>query len=147
MKIIQRSSAVKVALILIVIATMFGSINCGQAGSTQSAVNWKTDFAAAQEQAKKENKLMLITFHADWCSWCHEMDEQTFSKVEVGKASEPFVCVKVDVDEHRDIAKQFGVNPLPYTVIARPNGDIVDSKEGYLEPEELLPVLTAAAQK
>lgn len=28
----------------------------------------------AREQATKENKKLMVIFHASWCGWCHKMD-------------------------------------------------------------------------
>jgi thiol-disulfide isomerase/thioredoxin len=33
----------------------------------------KAPFAAAVAKAKKENKIMVITFGADWCPWCRSL--------------------------------------------------------------------------
>ncbi len=33
----------------------------------------KAPFAAAVEKAKRENKIIMITFGADWCPWCRSL--------------------------------------------------------------------------
>lgn len=35
---------------------------------------------AAYTQAKKENKNVLLIFHASWCGWCHKMDSSLLDK-------------------------------------------------------------------
>ena len=36
-----------------------------------NAGEWLTDLPKAQEQARKENKLVLMDFTgSDWCGWC-----------------------------------------------------------------------------
>ncbi|MCX8155667.1 MAG: thioredoxin family protein, partial [Verrucomicrobiae bacterium] len=46
-------------------------------------LNWVTDFNAALNQAKKENKLLFINFTgSDWCGWCKKLDAEVFSTPE-----------------------------------------------------------------
>ena len=40
--------------------------------------------------------------------------------------------VKIDVDEHKDVAKKFGVSSLP-TLIVFKNGEIVDRHTGLTD--------------
>ena len=41
-------------------------------------VEWYT-FDKGVDQAKKENKLLVVDFYTDWCHWCKVMDKETFA--------------------------------------------------------------------
>jgi thioredoxin-related protein len=43
-------------------------------GKAQSVPTADAVLKKAYAQAAKENKKLLIIFHASWCGWCHKMD-------------------------------------------------------------------------
>lgn len=49
---------------------LLGSLTVANAQESASAVLEK-----AYKQAKKENKKVLVMFHASWCSWCKKMEK------------------------------------------------------------------------
>jgi thioredoxin-related protein len=52
----------------------------------------------ACEQARRENKRILVMFGGDWCGWCHKLHELFASNAEVGKIlSYEYVLVMVDI--------------------------------------------------
>ncbi len=45
-----------------------------------SALSWGTDLPAALNQARSENKLVLLDFTgSDWCGWCMKFDQDVLS--------------------------------------------------------------------
>src|SRR4051812_7730591 len=48
------------------------------------AFEWSRFEPAAFARAKRENKLILLDGAAEWCHWCHVMDETTYLDPEVG---------------------------------------------------------------
>ena len=74
--------------------------------STSFAVEWFTDFAAAQEKAAQENKAIFLFFTgSDWCPYCMMADKQWFSTDEFSRVAEKYlVCVLLDFP--RDKSKQ-----------------------------------------
>lgn len=57
--------------IVISLALLVGTA-CSLAGQTTPAAD--VVMKAAYEKAAKENKNVLVIFHASWCGWCHKMD-------------------------------------------------------------------------
>ena len=43
-------------------------------GKTQQAPSADEILKEARTKATKENKKLMIIFHASWCGWCHKMD-------------------------------------------------------------------------
>ena len=58
----------KVAIFLFFLAA---SLCCHAQNKMPSAEEVLTPIYA---QAAKENKKVLLIFHASWCGWCHKMD-------------------------------------------------------------------------
>lgn len=77
--------------------------------------------------------LVLVDFHATWCGHC-KMLTPIIEELANERSSVEFV--KADVDELRDIARQYGIMSVP-TLILFKNGNIVSQKSGFM-PKEIL---------
>ena len=76
---------------------------------------------------KAEN--ILVDFYAEWCGPC-KMLAPILEKID-------FVnVIKVNVDEFRDLAIEYGVMSIP-TLIAFKNGEIADTKIGLQDINEI----------
>ena len=99
-------------------------------------IEWRQDLAQAQAEARSRDLLLWMQFTGPWCINCRRMDRATFvhSGV-VARSRDQFVPVKLRSDEHEALALSLGLTSLPSTVIVRPNGEIVEKYEGYVEPD------------
>jgi uncharacterized protein YyaL (SSP411 family) len=67
-------------------------------------VNWVAWSKEAFEQAKRENKLVLVSVGYSACHWCHVMEHECFEDEEVATLMNKFfVCIKVDREERPDV--------------------------------------------
>ena len=67
-------------------------------------VNWNPWGPAALEQAKKEDKLLIISIGYAACHWCHVMEEESFEDTTIARImNEHFVAIKVDREERPDV--------------------------------------------
>jgi len=94
-------------------------------------VNWRPWSQEALEEAKKEDKLVLISIGYSSCHWCHVMEAETFEDEEVARLmNENFINIKVDREERPDIDNIYQTfvqliqsnSGWPLNVIVLPNG-------------------------
>ena len=94
-------------------------------------VNWQPWGEKALNQAKTENKLLLISIGYSACHWCHVMEHESFENPEVAKnMNAHFVCIKVDREERPDVDHIYmtavqlltGRGGWPLNCIALPDG-------------------------
>jgi Highly conserved protein containing a thioredoxin domain len=94
-------------------------------------VNWQPWGEKALNQAKSENKLLLISIGYSACHWCHVMEHESFEDETVAQImNDHFVCIKIDREERPDIdhiymtAAQLltGRGGWPLNCIALPDG-------------------------
>lgn len=110
-------------------------------------VNWQPWGENALNQAKAENKLLLISIGYSACHWCHVMEHESFEDPEVAQTmNDRFVCIKVDREERPDVDHIYmtavqlmtGRGGWPLNCIALPDGRPVWGgtyfpKSGWLE--------------
>lgn len=52
-------------------------LSTAQANSSNNGINWTNWSADLFEQAKAQNRYVILDLEAAWCHWCHVMDENT----------------------------------------------------------------------
>jgi uncharacterized protein YyaL (SSP411 family) len=67
-------------------------------------VNWVSWSDDAFEQAKRQNKMVLVSVGYSACHWCHVMEHECFEDEEVATLMNKFfICIKVDREERPDV--------------------------------------------
>ncbi|XP_024258477.1 thioredoxin, mitochondrial isoform X2 [Oncorhynchus tshawytscha] len=77
---------------------------------------------------------VLIDFHAQWCGPCKILGPRL--EKAVAKQKGKVHMAKVDIDDHTDLAIEYGVSAVP-TVIAMRGGDVIDQFVGIKDDEAL----------
>jgi uncharacterized protein YyaL (SSP411 family) len=94
-------------------------------------VQWQEWGDKVFEQARQQDKPILLDIGAVWCHWCHVMDRESYENAEVARLiNEHFVPVKVDRDERPDIDTRYqtavsaltGQGGWPLTAFLTPDG-------------------------
>ena len=94
-------------------------------------VNWKAWNEDSLEEAKEQNKLIVISIGYASCHWCHVMEEESFENDSIAKImNDSFINIKVDREERPDVDKVYmnavqlmtGKGGWPLNCIALPDG-------------------------
>lgn len=89
---------------------------------------WNND---AIEEAKKQDKLVLVSIGYAACHWCHVMAHESFEDEQVAQMmNDMFICIKVDREERPDVDHYYMTavqlmgqqGGWPLNVIALPDG-------------------------
>lgn len=103
---------------------------------------WRHDFRAAEGEAKRLNRPLLVHFHAKWCGPCQMMNREVLSDPAVLRQLEAaVVAVKVDSDEHPDLVQRFGIESLPTDVFLDPKGFVLDRSSGMRDRDRYLSLI------
>ncbi len=71
-------------------------------------VNWYPWCEEAFQEAKIQNKPILLSIGGVWCHWCHVMRDECFEDKEIAKIiNDNFIPIKVDRDEKPNIDKVY----------------------------------------
>lgn len=103
-----------------------------------------TGFALLDEslaKAKDWNKLLVLDFNAEWCLPCRRMEKTTLVDRRVVELLKQVVFVRLDTDQHTDIAQQLGVVGLPDIRFVAPDGRMLRQLRGFQEAESFAAAL------
>lgn len=94
---------------------------------------WEDSFADAQAIAKKSGLPILLHFRADWCAPCQKMEREVFPQAKFRELlGKKFLGVKIDIDQHRELAQRFAVHSIPMNVLISPQGKVLKRREGVM---------------
>jgi thiol:disulfide interchange protein len=120
-------------------------------GGLPGRVQW-ADYARGTEQARGEDKPMLVTFVTNWCGYCRKMDRTTWKDPQVVEWMQKVVPVRVDAEEGaldqaasgRELASRFDVSGFPTLILLDSEGRMLSRTGGYMTPGQLLGWLDGA---
>ncbi|MCX4243722.1 thioredoxin domain-containing protein [Paraliomyxa miuraensis] len=116
---------------------------CGHGDAATSSPETTTPAAHAQPQwvgwepasfavAAAEDKILLVNVVANWCHWCHVMEEETYGDPEIAALlREHFVTIRVDSDARPDVAERYRAWGWPATAFLTPDAQPVLALRGY----------------
>jgi thiol-disulfide isomerase/thioredoxin len=116
------------------------------AAAHASDLYWGTDFPQALNQARSDNKLVLLDFTgSDWCPWCIKFDHDVLSTdAFTSYAKANLELVKLDFPRHTEqdaalkqaneaLSQRFNVNGFPTYILLNPSGKELGRQVGYAE--------------
>ena len=105
---------------------------------------WLTSLPEAQKKAKKTTELILVDMFADWCGWCHRMEQEVFPSEAFQKATDGKVLLRLNTEDGADgtrLAQQYSVTALPTFLLLTPNLTIAGVIHGYFPPTPFVAAL------
>ncbi len=113
--------------------------------SLQAAeLDWASDYAQAVDEAKREQKNVMVVITTEYCRWCRRLEATTLTDGEVVRqVHEKYVPVHVtrDVD---DYPAELEADRVPMIYMVTPAGEVLHWALGYMEPQQFLTVLKDA---
>lgn len=87
-----------------------------------SSVTILTD-ASFEETIQTAGKPVFVDFYADWCGPC-QMVAPIIEKL-AGEYADQAVVAKINIDENRQTASQFGVMSIPTVMVFKFEDDVI----------------------
>ena len=116
----------------------------GWAASGADTIHWVEWSPAVFEQARQQNRFVLLDLEAVWCHWCHVMDDTTYADPEViALINSKYIAVRVDQDSRPDLSSRYEDYGWPATIVFNGNHGEIVKRRGYLPPMEMISMLKA----
>lgn len=106
---------------------------CALSAATPQQIRWAKSFEAALSESKRANKLTMVFFHADWCTYCQKMKSTTMKSPSVAKALDAVVPVSLNIEsDGKKLKEKFDLRMFPAFVFVEPSGEIFGQMGGYM---------------
>jgi thiol:disulfide interchange protein len=97
--------------------------------------------------AAKQKLPCLLFFTADWCTYCHQMEDTAFRDSAVCALAEGFVCILIDADREPHICEFYGVAGFPTVQFIAADGRALHKLVGRQSATELATGMRAASKR
>jgi thioredoxin-related protein len=95
---------------------------------------WIKTFAEAQKKARAGNQLIFVDLFADWCGWCHRMEQEVFPSQAFQDATDKMVLLRLNTEDGKEgteIARQFQATSLPMFLVLTGDRELAGVIRGY----------------
>jgi len=100
------------------------------------------DLQGALDLAAETGKPVFVDMYADWCGPCRMLADEYFIRDDYMEVLSQCVLVKINIDNHQDLATQYGVQSIPTLILMDNEGTELDRITGVMgTPEEFLPMI------
>jgi len=102
---------------------------------------WIKSVGTAQKKAKDGNKLIFVDLFAEWCGWCHKMEQEVFPTEAFQNATDDMVLLRLNTEdggEGTQFAQKFQVRTLPTFLVLAPDMSVAGVIRGYAPAKEFV---------
>jgi thioredoxin-related protein len=111
---------------------------------------WITSLAAAQKKSKETNKLIFVDLFADWCGWCHKMEQEVFPSQTFQNATDKMLLLRLNTEdggEGTKLSSQFAVSSLPTFLVITPDNMIAAMIRGFAPAPDFVKTMNEGLEK
>lgn len=111
---------------------------------------WLKSLPTAQKKAKEQNELILVDMFAEWCGWCHKMEQEVFPSEAFQKATDGKILLRLNTEDNGEgtkMAQKFGVTSLPTFLLLNADGTLAGIIRGYYPANDFVRALGETESK
>jgi uncharacterized protein YyaL (SSP411 family) len=105
--------------------------------------DWESFNENVFKKAKRENKLVVLHLTANWCHWCHVMEENTYANpLIIEYLDKNYIVCKEDHDARQDLTSLYAEYGWPATIIFDADGHVLAKEAGFIDSDRFMTMLT-----
>lgn len=130
-----RLKAIVKSVSLAIMALGIGTLLPLSANLVGQEIGWRTDLNGAMQEAATSHRPLLLHFYSNNCVPCKMLDAKAFKDPALCVAmDQKLIPVKINVDNHRQLADRYQVTRWPTDVFLFPNGDELYRTVSHQDP-------------
>lgn len=114
-------------------------------GFSSEKINWLSSYDQALGESEHSGKPVFVDCFADWCVWCHILDDEVYSNPKVIRFLQNYIPLRIDIEDQKEgtrLAEQFRIEGLPLLLVIDSNGKLLNRISGFLDADALIADLT-----
>lgn len=136
----------RIIVLIFCLVTIVSAAQASPTSNSRKGVAWNDWEDSLFSKAAEQKRLVLLDLEAQWCHWCHVMDQQTYSNPRVIELIQKhYIPVRVDQASRPDLAARYQDYGWPATVILDANGNDLWKEAGFIEAKDFTAVLEKIA--
>lgn len=113
-----------------------------------SEINWQKWGLSPFQQAKSEDKMIILDVGIEGCTACRWMDEGTYTHPQVIKLiNENFIAIVADAESQPDVGERYSDWAWPATIFMASNAAQILALSGNRRPNNFIPILEELIDK
>ena len=111
---------------------------------------WITSLSVAQKKSKDTKQLIFVDFYADWCGWCHKMEQEVFPSQTFQNATDKMVMLRLNTEDGADgtkLAQRYAISSLPTFIVITPDDMIAALIRGYAPAPDFVKTMNESLTK
>lgn len=139
---LSRSSIAPLALAALTAVTACAAVTAFAQTGGAGGIPWIHSTADALAAARQANAPIVAFVTSSHCHYCQKMEAQTWSNDSViRQVTGSFIPLRLDADREPQVVESLRVRAFPTTVVFTPQGQVIDSAQGFQSPAKLARLL------
>ena len=115
--------------------------SCTGIAGEQGEVKWYS-YEAGMDRIEEDGRKGFLYFFTEWCTYCKKADQETFSEKEISDyLNENYVPIRVDADQHGEIARSYGANQFPLNIFLSEDAEVIAGRPGFVPAGDMIHIL------
>jgi thioredoxin-related protein len=116
--------------------------------NAQSSIVWHDDLDSGWRESKRTGRPMVIFITSSHCRYCDAMKSATWHDLGVkSRVGNEFVAVQLCPERNAKELSRIQVDVYPTTLVALPQGKVIDHRKGYQPPDLLHALLNRVTRR
>ncbi len=112
-------------------------------GTAFGQSTWETDLTQAMSKGRRDGRMLMIDFRAEWCTPCKLMEAQVYTPAFLAANAGRIVPVRIDLEKQPEVARRFHVETLPTVIFTDSWGGELIRHAGTLDGSTMALLVTA----
>ncbi len=109
---------------------------------------WYDDFDKGWRESKRRGLPMVVFITSENCIYCDAMKKDTWCNGEIlGQLRQNFVAIQLKRGRDSELLSRIEVPSYPMTLVASPEGKVMEQRVGYQPPDQVRKLFSEVAQR